>query len=194
MINNINILEVCKTKMEISYNNIKKKINNVRSGKVNLDILSDIKVLHYNKSVSIEKVSFATIKDPLTILIKPWEKTMVSEIKNSIINSNLGLSATSHEDSIFINFLPLTQETRINLIKQTKSEGENGKIIIRNLRKLSKEDIKKNKEISKDEIKGLESDLQKLTDNYIKMINIKKGTIFLVIASEYYNKSDYIYE
>ena len=171
MINNINILEVCKTKMEISYNNIKKKINNVRSGKVNLDILSDIKVLHYNKSVSIEKISFATVKDPLTILIKPWEKTMVSEIKNSIINSNLGLSATTHEDSIFINFLPLTQETRINLIKQTKSEGENGKIIIRNLRKLSKEDIKKNKEISKDEIKSLESDLQKLTDNYIKMIN-----------------------
>ena len=96
---------------------------------------------------------------------------MVAEIKNSIMNSNLGLSATSHQDSIFINFLPLTQETRINLIKQTKSEGENGKIIIRNLRKLSKEDIKKNKEISKDEIKGLENDLQKLTDHYIKMIN-----------------------
>lgn len=171
MVNNINILEVCKTKMEISYNNIKKKITNIRSGKVNLDILSDIKVLYYNKLVSIEKVSFITIKDPLTILIKPWEKTMIAEIKNSIVNSNLGLSATLHQDSIFINFLPLTEETRINLIKQTKSEGENGKIIIRNLRKLSKEDVKKNKEISKDEIKSLENDLQKLTDHYIKMIN-----------------------
>src|SRR5690606_18112942 len=111
--------------------------------------------------------------DARTLMIKPWEKTLVGEIEKAIINSDLGLNPQNDGEVVRLNIPPLTEERRVSLVKQVKNEGEQGKISIRNIRKDANENLKKllKEHVSEDEVKKAEQRIQALTDEYVKKID-----------------------
>ena len=165
------ILKKTENDMKEVYSHLKLKFNSINLYKADLNILNEVKVEYYNSYISLKEISSITIDDATTILIKPWEKNIINKIQNSILKHNSDFSVFIKEDFLVVKIPLLTEERRIKLKKDLSSESEAGKILIRNIRKTSKENFKKLKK-SDDEINILKIDLQKMTDRYIKMINI----------------------
>ena len=164
-------LDTAKEMMENAINHTKDEFSKIRAGKAMPNMLDGIEVDYYGNTTPLNQVAGVTTPDARTLSIKPWEKTMLQEIERAIINSGLGFNPQNDGEQIRINIPPLTEERRLQLMKQVKAEAEKGKISIRNARKETNDSLKKLEGISEDLVKGGEEDVQKLTDSYTSKID-----------------------
>ncbi|TAF67530.1 MAG: ribosome recycling factor [Cytophagales bacterium] len=166
-------LDEAKELMEKALLHTQQELNKVRAGKAQPSVLDGLKVEYYGVETPVNQVSSVTTPDARTILIKPFERSLINIIEKAIKESDLGFNPQNDGDSIRINMPPLTEERRKQLVKQVKTEIENGKVSIRNVRKESNESLKKlQKEgASEDAIKRAEEKVQKFTDTYISKVD-----------------------
>lgn len=148
-------------------------LTKIRAGKASVGMLDGIFVDYYGAATPLAQVASINTPDARTIVLQPWEKTMLIPIEKAIQEANIGINPQNDGVIIRLTVPPLTEERRRDLVKKVKEEAENGKITIRNLRKDANEQIKKLKEdsVSDDEIKTGEAEVQKLTDVYILKVD-----------------------
>ncbi len=166
-------LEEAKEGMLNALAHLEKEFQKIRAGKASPQMLDSVKVDYYGTMTSIDKVSNITTPDPRQIIVLPWEKSMLAPIEKAIKVANIGFNPQNNGEIIRIAVPPLTEERRKNMVKQAKTEAENGKIAIRTIRRTAMETSKKLKKegIPEDEIERLEEDIQKQTDHYITLID-----------------------
>lgn len=166
-------LEEAKSLMQKTIQHTSSELVKIRAGKAMPNFLDGILVSYYGTPTPLQQVSSITTPDARTLAIKPWERNLISEIEKAIINSDLGLTPQNNGEVVLLTIPPLTEERRKNLVKQVKTECENGKISIRTVRKDTNDALKKlQKEgASEDEIKRAEDTVQKLTDQYSSKID-----------------------
>ncbi len=164
-------LATAEEMMEKAIDHTKNEFLKIRAGKAMPSMVDGIDVEYYGSMTPLNQVAGVTTPDARTISIKPWEKSMLQEIERAIINSNLGFNPQNDGEQIRINIPPLTEERRLQLMKQVKAEAEHGKVSIRNTRKDTNDSLKKIEGVSEDLIKDAEGDVQKLTDTYTAKID-----------------------
>ncbi|MFY0625206.1 MAG: ribosome recycling factor [Reichenbachiella sp.] len=166
-------LEEAKELMDKSIAHTHQELSKIRAGKAMPNMLDGLMVDYYGSSTPINQVATVNTPDARTLSVKPWEKALLGEIEKAIINSDLGLNPQSDGEQIRINIPPLTEERRQTLVKQVKSEAEQGKVSIRNVRKDTNESLRKllKEGASEDAVKGAEDDVQKLTDAHVVKID-----------------------
>lgn len=166
-------LQVFDTKMTKSYDNLLSEFGAIRAGRANPHVLDKITVDYYGTPTPLQQVGNITVPEARMIQIQPWEASMVKAIEKAIMTSDLGINPSNDGRVIRLVFPELTEERRKDLVKEVKKKGEEGKVAIRNIRRDGNDAFKKlaKTEVSEDEIKGLEDDLQKLTDKYVKDID-----------------------
>ena len=181
------MLKQYEEKMEKSLDNLVAEFSAIRAGRANPHILDKLRVDYYGSPTPIQQVANVSVPEARSILITPWEASLVKEIEKAIINSDLGVMPNNDGKAVRINFPELTEERRKELVKDVKKKGEAGKVAVRNIRRDANDAFKKqNKanEISEDELKNLEDKVQKLTDKYIaeidKAIDVKSKEILTV--------------
>ena len=173
-------------KMKKSYHNLIEELGTVRAGRANPHVLDKIKVDYYGTPTSLQQVANVSVPEPRMIQIQPWEASLVKEIEKAINMSDLGINPTNDGKVIRLVFPELTEERRKELAKDVKKKGEEAKVAVRNIRRDGNVAFKKLKgtEISEDEIKDLEDELQKITDKYVakidKMVEAKSKEIMTV--------------
>jgi ribosome recycling factor len=159
-----------KNKMQNSLDALKNNLSKIRTGRAHTGVLDHITVDYYGSQTALNQVAGVTLGDATTINIQPYEKTMITVIEKAIRESDLGLNPATSGDLIRVPMPPLTEERRKDLIKVVKSEGENTKIAIRNVRRDANEALKKltkDKDISEDDERRAQEEVQKMTDQYI---------------------------
>ena len=146
----------------------------IRAGKANPSMLDDVMVEYYGTPTPLSQVGTVNTPDARTIVVQPWEKSLLTAIEKAIMEANLGVNPQNDGVVIRINVPPLTEERRRDLAKKAKAEAETGKIAIRNIRKDANEKIRKLKAegVSEDEMKTGEGEIQKLTDAYIIKVDV----------------------
>lgn len=145
----------------------------IRAGRANPHVLDKLRVDYYGTPTPIQQVGNITVPEARIIQIAPWEKSLIREIEKAILTSDLGLNPSNDGSVIRLVFPELTEERRKDLVKEVKKKAEDGKVAIRNIRRDGNDAFKKlaKTEVSEDEIKSLEEQLQKLTDKYVKDID-----------------------
>jgi len=158
-----------KASMDKAIDHADSELNKIRAGKANPSMLDDVMVDYYGSPTPLSQVGSVNTPDARTIIVQPWEKSLLPLIEKAIKEANLGINPQNDGIIIRINVPPLTEERRRELVKKAKAEAETGKIAVRNIRKDANEKIKKLKTegVSEDEIKVGEAEIQKLTDAYI---------------------------
>ena len=167
------MLKQFEEKMEKSLESLENEYSNIRAGRANPNILKKIKVDYYGVPTPLQQVGNISVPEARTIVITPWESSLLKEIEKAILCSDLGLTPNNDGKSVILNFPELTEERRKDLVKDIKKKGENAKVAVRNIRRDANDYFKKqNKanEISEDEQKDYEDKVQKLTDKYIDKI------------------------
>lgn len=162
------------TGMAKALDSFKRDLSKVRTGRASLSLLDDIRVDYYGTPTPLSQVGTLAVPEPRLITIQPWEKKLVSEIEKAILKSDLGLNPSSDGQVIRLNFPPLTEERRKEMVKQVKRMGEDAKIAIRNVRREANDALKKlekDKAITEDEHKRAEKDIQDVTDDYIARVD-----------------------
>src|SRR6201996_7866120 len=159
--------------MEKAIDHCDGELQKIRAGKASPSMLDDIFVDYYGSPTPLNQVGSVNTPDARTIVVQPWEKSLLSAIEKAIMEANLGVNPQNDGVIIRINVPPLTEERRRDLVKKAKGEAENGKIAIRNIRKDTNEKIRrlKSEGVSEDEMKTGEGEVQKLTDAYIIKID-----------------------
>ena len=145
----------------------------IRAGRANPHVLDKIRVDYYGTPTPIQQIGNVTVPEARIIQIAPWEQNMIREIEKAIMTSDLGINPSNDGSVIRLVFPELTEERRKDLAKEVKKKAEDAKVAVRNIRRDGNDAFKKlgKTEISEDEIKQLETELQKLTDNYVKDID-----------------------
>ena len=158
-----------KAAMDRAIDHADGELNKIRAGKASPSMLDDVYVDYYGTATPLSQVASVNTPDARTIVVQPWEKSLLGAIEKAIMEANLGVNPQNDGIIIRINVPPLTEERRRDLVKRAKGEAENGKIAIRNVRKDANEKIRKLKAdgVSEDEMKTGEGEIQKLTDAYI---------------------------
>lgn len=166
-------LEMTEDSMKDTIEHLKKELSKLRAGKASPAMLDGIKVDYYGTLTPLKQVANVGTQDASTIVVQPWEKSMLEVINKEILKANLGFNPTDRGDILIINVPPLTEERRRELAKQVKSAGETGKISIRNARREAIDSFKAMKDdgLSEDMQKTAEADVQKLTDSFTKRID-----------------------
>ena len=166
-------LNVYEEKMEKSLNNLEEEYAGIRAGRANPHVLDKLRVDYYGTPTPIQNVANVSVPEARMIQIQPWEGSLVKEIEKAIQMSDIGINPTNDGQVIRLVFPELTEERRKELVKDVKKKGEADKVAIRNIRRDGNDSLKKlaKTEISEDEIKQLEEQLQKLTDKFIKDID-----------------------
>ena len=168
------IKKTIETKMEQSINAFKHNLTKIRTGRANPALLDTIHVDYYGSPVPLSQVANVSLLDARTISVQPWEKGMGAKIEKAIRESDLGLNPASMGELIRVPMPPMSEERRRDMTKLVRSEGENAKIAVRNLRRDANESVKKlvkDKQASEDDQKRSEADIQKLTDKRIAEID-----------------------
>ena len=176
-----------KTKMQKSLDSLKSNLSKIRTGRAHTGILDHINVDYYGTSTSLSQVASVTLADSTTINIQPYEKTMIAIIEKVIRESDLGLNPATSGETIRIPMPPLTEERRRELIKVVKSEAENSKVSIRSIRREANDSLKKlikDKEISEDDERRSQDEVQKNTDQFIneidKLTDLKEKDLLVI--------------
>lgn len=166
-------LKVYEDKMKKTMANLEGEFGTIRAGRANPNVLNKITVDYYGTPTPLQQVGNISVPEPRMIQIQPWEKTMLKVIEKAIQVSDLGINPTNDGSMIRLVFPELTEERRKELVKDVKKKGEGAKVAIRNIRRDGNDAFKKLKgtDISEDGIKDLESDLQKMTDKFIKEVD-----------------------
>ncbi len=164
------ILKSAEDKMQSSLLHLENELLNIRAGKANPNMLKSVIVDYYGNPTALGQLANINTPDSKSLIVQPWDKSILQEIEKGIINANLGFNPMNNGDTIIVSIPPLTEERRRELVKIVRNESENSKIRIRNIRKDSNHEIKKT-DVSDDEKKNYEIDIQKLTDNFITKID-----------------------
>lgn len=166
-------LDDAKEKMDSAITFLDNELSKIRAGKANPRMLEGISVEYYGTNSPLHQVASITSPDAKTINIQPWDRNVLPIIEKAILIANIGVTPMNNGEIIRLIIPPLTEERRKTIVKQVKNEGENTKIVVRNVRRETNDELKKLKKdgISEDEIKVAEDDVQKKTDNYIKKID-----------------------
>ncbi len=146
----------------------------VRAGRANAAVLDQVKVDYYGTPTPIQQIATVSSPDPRTLVIQPWETKLLKDIEKAILMSDLGINPQNDGRVIRLAFPQLTEERRKELAKQVKKYGEDSKVAVRNIRRDAMEKFKaqkKKSEITEDDLKDIEKELQKITDDYIKKID-----------------------
>lgn len=165
------VIDSSKESMDNAIKHLEKQFVNIRAGKASPAMLGSVMVDYYGSQTPLAQVANVNTPDGRTITVQPWEKNMMQPIEKAIMISNLGFNPMNNGDMIIISVPPLTEERRRDLAKQAKAEAEDAKVGIRNARKDANNDIKKNDDISEDEKKSAESEIQTLTDAFVKKVD-----------------------
>jgi len=169
-----NTKKATEEKMNKCIESIQQQFNTVRAGGANPALLDRVVVDYYGAKTPLSQVARITASSAQQLSIDPFEKIMLKEIELAISKADLNLTPTNDGTVVRINLPPLTEDRRKDLVKQAKSIGEEGKVAIRNVRRDFVEKVKaaeKDKSISKDDSKGFQDDLQKVTDNFVKKLD-----------------------
>jgi len=161
-------------KMQKTLETLKTDLGKVRTGRPHTGILDHVMVDYYGSPMPINQVANVTLMDARTISVSPWEKKMVGAIEKAIRDSDLGLNPSSMGELIRVPMPALTEERRRDLIKVVRGEAENARVAVRNVRRDANgtlKDLLKEKEVSEDEERRAQEDIQKLTDRYIAEID-----------------------
>ena len=167
------IYDHAKEQMEKSVDAMKRDFSTLRTGKVTTNIVDHIRVDYYGTPTALNQVGNVIASDATTISITPWEKTMLGAIEKAIQEANIGVNPNNDGDFIKLFFPPMTVDQRQEIVKQAKAMSEKAKIAIRNIRKDANDKVKKlekEKEISEDDSKRGQAEVQKITDNSIAVI------------------------
>ncbi|MGB1232212.1 MAG: ribosome recycling factor [Winogradskyella sp.] len=164
------IIDTTKEAMDAAIKHLEKQLTNIRAGKASPAMLGSVMVDYYGSQTPLSQVANVNTPDGRTISVQPWEKNMLQEIERGIMLANIGFNPMNNGDLIIINVPPLTEERRRDLSKQAKSEAEHAKVGIRNARKDANNEIK-SLDVSDDMKKNTESDVQTLTDTFVKEID-----------------------
>jgi len=166
-------LQVYDDKMKKAIEFLEADYATIRAGRANPHVLDKIRVDYYGTPTPIQQVGNITIPEARIIQIAPWEKSLLKDIEKAILTSDLGINPSNDGSVIRLVFPELTEERRKDLAKDVKKKAEDGKVAIRNIRRDGNDAFKKlgKTDVSEDEIKQLEEQLQKLTDKYIKEID-----------------------
>ena len=170
----INFKQTAEQKMSKAINVLKSDFDKIRTGRAHPSILDQISVDYYGTMTPINQVASVTLLDSQTLSVVPWEKNLISSIERAILESNIGLNPSSVGDLIKIPMPPLSQERRRELVKVVKGFAEDCKVSIRNIRREANDASKKKlkeKEISSDEDKRFQEEIQKLTNANIKSVD-----------------------
>lgn len=167
-------LEQFEEKMNKSIDSLANEYTTIRAGRANPHVLDQITVDYYGQPSNLQSVANISVSEARTLVIQPWEPSMLKEIEKAVLVSDLGLTPNNDGKSIRLVFPELTEERRKELAKDVKKKGEDAKVAIRNIRRDANDYIKKEQkanEISEDEQKDAEADVQKLTDRFVKKID-----------------------
>ncbi|MCR9265194.1 MAG: ribosome recycling factor [Flavobacteriaceae bacterium] len=177
------VLDSAKESMDGSISHLEKALVKIRAGKASPVMLSTVMVEYYGSKTPLSQVSNINTPDARTISVQPWEKNLLGEIETAIMNANLGFNPMNNGEMIIINVPPLTEERRIQLSKQAKSEAEDAKVSIRSARQEANKELKA-LDISEDLLSNAEVDVQELTDSYSKkvdaILSVKEAEIMKV--------------
>lgn len=168
------MLNQYEDKMNKSIDTLKGEYANIRAGRANPHILDSIKVDYYGTPTPLQQVGNITVPEARSLLITPWETSMLKEIEKAIMCSDIGITPNNDGKSVRLNFPELTEDRRKELAKDVKKKGDACKVAIRNIRRDANDAAKKqNKdgELSDDELKGMEEKIQKLTDKYVAVVD-----------------------
>ncbi|MFW7381198.1 MAG: ribosome recycling factor [Oligoflexus sp.] len=168
------IIDECKQSMEKRLAAFEKDLTRVRTGRASINMLDGVKVDYYGTPTQLNQVSSLSTPDARTILISPFEKSLIQEIERSIMKADLGVQPTNDGVVVRVPIPQLTEERRKDIVKQIKKMAEEVKVSIRHIRRDSNEAVKKAekaKEITEDESKQLQADVQKHTDSYVKKVD-----------------------
>ncbi len=160
-------------KMQKTIDHLTGEYQTIRAGRANPHVLDKVKVDYYGTPTPVQQVGNISIPEPRMIQIQPWEKNLLKDIEKAIQMSDIGINPTNDGQVIRLIFPELTEERRKELVKDIKKKGEADKVALRNIRRDGNDAFKKlsKTDISEDEIKQLEEELQKLTDKYVKIID-----------------------
>ena len=179
-------VSVYESKMKKTLASLESELMTIRAGRANPHVLDKIAVDYYGSPTPIQQVANVSVPEARMIQIQPWEKSMLKAIEKAILTSDIGINPTNDGTSIRLVFPELTEDRRKELAKDVKKKGEEAKVAVRNIRRDGNVALKKLKgtEVSEDEIKDLEDELQKITDKYIaqvdKMVEAKSKEIMTV--------------
>ena len=163
-------------RMKKSVESLHIEMAKIRTGRAHPSLLDHVMVDYYGSPTAIKNVSNINVEDARTLVVAPWEKSMVGPIEKAIMNSDLGLNPATAGTVMRVPMPALTEDRRRDLIKVVKHEAENARVAIRNIRRDANGDIKdllKDKEISEDESRKAEDAIQKLTDKYIALVEVE---------------------
>lgn len=153
---------------------LEREYKRLRTGRASVSLVDGIRVEYYGNSTALNQLATLTIPDPRTIMIQPWDTTIINEVEKAILKSELGLTPNNDGKVIRISIPTLTQERRKELVKVIKKMAEEAKVAMRNIRRDTNEmlkDLKKEKEISEDEQFKAQDETQKITDDFIKKVD-----------------------
>jgi ribosome recycling factor len=162
-----------KEQMKVAVTHLEKELSKIRAGKASPMMLEGLTIDYYGNRMPLSQVANINTPDPKTLMVQPWEKNMLSIIEKAILGANLGFTPMNDGNIIRINVPPLTEERRKEMVKRAKTEAENAKIVIRNIRRDNNEKAKKMGKdgLSEDLMKGLEADIQKVTNEYSDVVD-----------------------
>jgi ribosome recycling factor len=166
-------LDVAKEAMQEAMNRLESALAKIRAGKANPQMLSTVKVDYYGVQTPLTQAANVSTPDAHTISIQPFDKGLITDIEQAIIEANLGFNPSNNGEKVIINVPPLTEERRRNLVKQAKAEIENSKVSIRNIRQRANDEMKKlgKDGLSEDLVRDAEASVQDLTNSYSSKID-----------------------
>ena len=163
-----------ETKMEKTISALKSDLSAIRAGRANPAILDRVTVEYYGVPTPIQQVGTIAVPEARTITIQPWDMSILSDIEKAILKSDVGITPNNDGKVIRLNFPPLTEERRKELVKGISKRGEECKVALRNVRRDALEGFKNQKkdgEITEDDLKDLETKIQKLTDKFVGLVD-----------------------
>lgn len=161
-------------KMQKRVAGFESELKTIRAGRANAAVLDKVSVEYYGTMTPVAQVGSISVPEPRMLLIQPWDASILKDIEKAILASDIGISPQNDGKVIRLNFPPLTEERRKELVKQVKKYTEEAKVQIRNVRRDALEgfkDLKKKGELTEDDLKNTEKDIQKLTDKYTELID-----------------------
>ena len=168
------VLDTCESKMQKSLESLSKDFASLRTGRASASLLDKIRVDYYGAETPINQVATVSVPEARMIVIQPWDKSVLSAIEKAILKSDLGLPPNNDGKLIRLNFPPLNEERRKQLVKGAKANAEQSRVAMRNIRREAMDELKKMQksgDISEDELKDAETRIQKMTDSYIAQVN-----------------------
>ena len=168
-----------KDRMQKALETLEGDYKRLRTGRASVALVDAIRVDYYGTPTPLNQAATLTVPEPRTIMIQPWDNTIIADVEKAILKSELGLTPMNDGKIIRINIPPLTEERRRDLVKVIKKKAEETKVAIRNIRRDANEmikDLKKEKEISEDEQFRAQDEMQKITDDFIKMTDTVYAT------------------